>query len=724
MRAKWATNMHAVSAFNLLAAKRFLLRAGANLAYALIYAVLVATLAFAPMVPMNAPVWAADGDDGAIQIAPNASSASGSRAANAGGGTAGASLNLRNADLRTFISTVSRATGRNFLIDPRVNGSITVIISTPLDADALYQVFLSILHVHGFVAVEGENLTKILPANQSKSAAYVSSEFPESMVTTIIPIEHINAAQIIPVLRPFVDPTSFIAAYAPTNVLIIHDTEANLQRLRELIRAADKPITNAFEIIPVRHANAVEVVKLVSSFIKADPQAPASQQSQVVADARTNRIIVLANATQRLKIRTLVQDLDVSDSKGNTQVIYLKYANATNMLPILQGVATSSAAPTEGQAAAGEISIVADEETNAIIITAPQTVIAEVRAIIRRLDIRRAQVLIEAIIAEVSTALSDIAGVQLVSNARIGANKDSALVGAINFDNSIPSLFNSAASGSGVALPQGASMVVGEIQDAGSNIGWGALINLLNSNGSTNILSAPSLMTLDNEEATILVGQEVPFITNTQLTATSGNPFQNFERRDVGLSLKVKPQINEGDAIKLDIEQEVSNVLASAQAVDTVTSKRSIKTSVLVNDGKTIVIGGLMDDQGSDNEFKVPILGDIPLLGFFFRYGASSGSKRNLMVFLKPTIIRTDDEATRLSVHKYNQLRIDQLRLLEGETASTESRGILPALDGANGTNVPFESSQGISGEGVEVLEFEAEVSAPPDADAALTTES
>lgn len=598
------------------------------------------------------------------------------------------SLNLRNASLRTLISTVSRATGRNFLIDPRVKGSVTVIISTPLDSDALYEVFLSILKVHNFIAVEGEYVTKILPANQSKtSSAYVSSTNPDSLITTIIPINYINAQQIIPVLRPFVSSNSFLSAYAPTNVLIIHDTKANLNRLRRLIQAADRPISQDFEIIPIRHANALEISRIVTTFLSKDKNTPAQQQVQLAVESRTNRIVVKADQEQRLKIRALISELDIEDARGNTSVIYLKYANAKLLLPILQGVVQGNVKDGKG---AGNVTIQADEETNSIILTASQDVVISIKSIIRHLDIRRAQVLIQAIIAEVSSDLNDSLGVQWVSNARFGGNNNGALIGSINFDNSIPRIIGSAGdlSQAASAVPLGGALVVGEVQDSQNSQGWGALLNFLHSNGQVNLLSAPSLVTLDNEEASILVGQEVPFITNTQLSASNTNPFQNFERKDVGLSLKVKPQINEGDAIKLTIEQEISNIVATARAADTVTSKRTLKTAVLIDDGKVVVLGGLIDESDNASQLKVPLLGDIPLLGFFFRYNTEASAKRNLMLFIRPQIIRDNYTLNSLSLRKYNEIKAQQLYLkeqgelgpieldIEGDFFSSESRSV------------------------------------------------
>ena len=552
-------------------------------------------------------------------------------------------LNLKNANIRTLINTVAQATKKNFIIDPRVNGSVTVLISSELPPDALYQVFLSILSVHGFVALEGEFVTKILPASVSKSASnYPSKKYPEKLITTVLPIRYVNAQQIIPILRPFVAPTSFLSVYAPTNVLIMHDTASNVQRLRTIIKRMDKPLDIRFEIIPLQHASAPEIAKILQTFMAKAKTDPNSKEVKISADIRTNRLIISANKEQRLKVRALVADLDIAEVQGNTHVIYLRYSDAKSMLPILQGVSGAQQAQgAKGAAAAtgGKINLQADEATNAIIITASQDQANEVNAlksVIRRLDIRRAQVLIETIIAEVSTNLSDQLGVQLVSNT------DSA-VGIINFNNLIPSLAASVATGvPPSSVPLGTSILVGKQTGSGNLQGFGGILNFLSSNGNTNILSTPVLVTLDNQEASILVGQEVPFISNTQLSASNTNPFQNFERRDVGINLKVKPQINEGDAIQLNIEQEISSVLPSAQAIDTVTSKRTLKTTVLVEDGKILVLGGLIDEQESASEQRVPLLGSIPIIGQLFRYDTESKTKRNLMVFIKPSILRNE----------------------------------------------------------------------------------
>lgn len=574
-----------------------------------------------------------------------------------GNSFAATTISLKNASLRSFINTVSKATGRNFLIDPRVRGAVTVIISTPLESDALYQVFLSILNVHGFIAVEGQHLTKILPANLGKTgSAYVSSVNPDSLITTVIPIKYISAEQIIPVLRPFVSPNSFLSAYAPTNILIIHDTRANLDRLRRLIKAADKPLSQDFELIELKHSNAIELAKIITTFLTKQKTTPASQEIKVAADPRTNRIIVKADEEQRLKIRALVNELDVSGSQGDTKVVYLRYAEAKQLLPILKGVVGN---PTGAKFPTGSnINIQADDSLNAIIITAPQLTQTNIQSIIRQLDIRRAQVLIEAIIAEVSSDYADRIGVQWASNTR----GDIAAVGGVNFDGLIPNVAVNRTAAL-TSVPKGLSLLVGQVNDEAKLQGWGALVNLMKSNSSVNLLSAPSIVTVDNKEASILVGQEVPFISNTQLSTSNTNPFQNFVRKNVGLSLKVKPQINEGNAIKLDIEQEVSNILANARAPDTVTSKRTLKTSVIVDDGKVIVLGGLMDESQKGQEFRVPFLGDIPLLGYFFRYGSSQSSKRNLMIFIKPEIIRDSKSLNELSLGKYNNIRLNQQEL-------------------------------------------------------------
>ncbi len=592
-----------------------------------------------------------------------------------------ATLNLKNANIRSLISTVAQATKKNFIIDPRVNGNVTVLISEDLSPDALYQVFLSILSVHGFVAVDGEHVTKILPASQSKSASnYPSSKYPEELTTTVIPIQYINAQQIIPVLRPFVPPTSFLSVYAPTNVLIVHDTLANLHRLRKLIKKIDKPLSVNFEIIQLNHASASEMAKIIQNFVAKAKTDPNSKEVKVAADSRTNRLIINADDEQRLKIRALVADLDIAEAQGNTHVVYLRYADAKLILPILQGVSgtqSQSAGAKGAPAGSTAINLQADDATNSIIITASQDNVNQVNAlksVIRRLDIRRAQVLIEAIIAEVSTDVSEELGVQLVSNT------DSA-VGIINFNNQIPSLAAAVSAGTAPSIPLGSSVLVGQVTDRNSLQGFGGILNYLSSNGNANILSTPVLVTLDNQEASILVGQEVPFISNTQLSASNTNPFQNFERRDVGITLKVKPQINEGDTIQLEIEQEISSVVPSARTVDTVTSKRTIKTTVLVEDGRTLVLGGLIDEQENETRQKVPFLGDIPLIGFLFRFDSESTAKRNLMIFIKPSILRNALDVDQATFGKYNLIRSQQLRMRDEGSLKSSGRPLLNPLN-------------------------------------------
>ncbi len=596
---------------------------------------------------------------------------------------AAATLNLNNVDIRSLINTVSKITNTNFIIDPRVNGRVTVLIAQDLPPEALYQVFLSILNVHGYVVIEGEHVTKILPASQSKSASsFTTSEFPDNLSTTVIPIKHINAQQIIPVLRPFVAPTAFLSVYAPTNVLIIHDTSANIERLRGIIAKIDRPLSSSYEVVELQHASASEMAKIITTFIAKNKNDPASSEVKIASDIRTNRLIISASENQRLKIRALVADLDVGEEQGNTNVIYLRYSDATELLPILQGVigaATKAKGAQPAAAAAGSnsISIQADKPTNAIVITASQdqaNQVNSIKSVIRRLDIRRAQVLIEAIIAEVNTDITDQLGVQYLSNTNNA-------VGIVNFNNQIPSLAGSVSAGTPPSVPLGSSVLFGQVDDRQSLRGFGAVLNALESNGNVNILSTPALVTLDNQEASILVGREVPFISNTQLSASNTNPFQNFERRDVGITLKVKPQINEGDTVHLDIEQEISSVLPTAQAVDTVTSKRTLKTTVLVEDGKILVLGGLIDEQESENNQSIPLLGDLPLIGFLFRFDTERSTKRNLMIFIKPTILRDELDREHVTSGKYNFIRAQQIRMRDEGSLESSKGSILGPFD-------------------------------------------
>ena len=585
-------------------------------------------------------------------------------------------LNLKDADIRALISTVSKFTGKNFIIDPRVKAKVTVISANTLSPEEVYEVFLSVLQVHGYAAVPTGAVIKIVPEVNAKQgplplSSNKGSYANDELITKIIRLDHVPASQLVPILRPLVPQQGHLAAYNPTNTLIITDHAGNIRRLMKIIAGVDRPDSDELEIIPLKHASASELVRILNSLNAGGGAKDASKKVKLAADDRTNSILVTGPRSSRLKIRATITYLDtpLEDGSGNTHVIYLKYAKAENLAKILtglkeQGAKTSTvkakAAPvrvTTGSVISQNAIIQADEETNALIITADPNTIKNLKAVIRQLDIRRAQVLVEAIIAEITTSNNKELGVGIAVD---GTNRDSGSLpaGVSNFAG-VGELLLSVASGTApTSLPAGLSFGLGN--ETSSGVRYGALLRALQTDTNTNILSTPNIVTLDNEEAELIVGQNLPFVTGS-FTGTGStnpqNPFQTIERQDVGLTLKVTPQINEGDTVKLVLEQEVSSVIPGTVEQGIATRKRSIKTTVLVDDGGILILGGLISEEVSDTESKVPLLGDIPLIGFLFRTQNTTKTKANLMVFLRPSILRDSKDAAFVTNEKYNHLR-------------------------------------------------------------------
>jgi general secretion pathway protein D len=563
-------------------------------------------------------------------------------------------LNLKNTDIVTLINTVSKVTGKNFIIDPRVKGRINVISASEINNDELYNLFLSILKVHGYIAVEGENFTKILPQNKTKNASAINSTNASDVImTTTIRLKNSNAIKIIPIIRPLMSQHGHLAAY--DNSLVVTDTEANIQRLRKIIDELNKNNKFDFEIVKLKYAVANPIAKLLNAL-----NVKNKNDLTIIADDRTNNLILSGIKEARLKTKLLIIELDKKqEQNNNNNVIYLKYANAKEILPTLQNISKAKKDII--------LNIQADEATNALIISGSAETVKGIKDIIAKLDIRRPQVLIEAIIAEISSNNKEELGFQLLAGSKSG------LLGIANFNSQLPSLLSGIASNNPTtianSISKGGTFVAGDINKARTS-GFGFIINALNSLGNTNILSTPSVVTLNNTEAEIVVGREVPFITNSEVK--DANPFQNYERKDVGLTLKVKPQINQDGSIKLDIQQEVSSVEASANAVDTVTSKRKLKTSVRVEDKKMLILGGLMDETEILTENKVPILGDIPILGTLFTYETKTKSKRNLLIFIRTTILN-DSITNEMTEQKYNYIN-QEMRGLKKELVSKEEQ--------------------------------------------------
>ena len=636
-------------------------------------------------------------------------------------------LNLKNADIHSLIQTVSRQSGRNFVVDPRVKARVTVISSEPLNADELYETFLSVLQVHGYAAVPQGDLIKIVPdvnAKQGPVPAYTDDQSTsDQLVTRVIKVENVPAAQLVPILRPLVPQQGHLAAYAATNTLIVTDRASNIERLSTIISGIDRPDNDEVGIVRLKHASASEIIRILQSLQNRGAQIGTPGQVRFAADERTNAILLSGDQTARTRMRGIIMNLDTPvESGGNTRVVYLRYANAVDLLAILTGVSAGQAAvgidsgddggeggavsdngtplpqsvdangvpvpqapqvPTASlirrateETSRPNVDIQADEDTNALIITAPPDEMRSILAVIEQLDIRRAQVLVEAIIAELSANNSSQLGV----NFAVDGTGEGRPAAYSNLGGATQDLAALALSEGTTGLANGLSLALGRFGSGGVDFGF--LLSAIASDSDNNILSTPTLMTMDNQEAEITVGQNVPFVTGRQLSSANNNPFQTIERQDIGITLKVKPQINEGDNIKMEIEQEVSDVANTAVtgAADIVTNTRSIKTTVLVEDGQTLVLGGLIDDQVNDTRDKVPFLGDIPLLGSLFRYRTTSKRKRNLMVFLHPTILRDPETASYYSRSKYDDVRTAQLGLFEDRRLETAERPPLPDL--------------------------------------------
>lgn len=623
-------------------------------------------------------------------------------------------LNLKDADINALVESMSVLTGKNFIVDPRVKGRVTIVSSKPMDEKELYEVFLAVLGVHGFAAVPSGNVVKIVPAAGAKQESIPTVDRqrgvePDQIVTRIIQVQNVSAAQIVPILRPLIPPQGHLAAYTPTNVLIISDSAANVERVASIIARVDLASNEEVEIVPLRHASATEIVRVLTALeqtkAKNDPGAAVGTPPRMVADDRTNSILLSGDKASRLRLRTLISHLDTPvDSGGNTQVVYLRYAKAKELVTVLQGVSKNLSSeasrnapiPGQGQAAPGSsssssgaslVDIQADEATNSLVITAPPELIRSLRTVIAQLDVRRAQVLVEAVIAEISAQKTAELGVQWLIDAN-GA------VGFTNFDAAgnaslanIASLANQVVNGSSTSssttattalditrVPSGIQIGAGDLTGSSR---FGALISALAKDADANVLSTPTVVTLDNEEAEIIVGQNVPFVTGTYTTSSSSStstsslqssgPFQTIQRNDVGIKLKVKPQINEGNAVKMEIAQEVSNVVPSANSATQgpTLNTRNIKTKVLVENGQILVLGGLIDENLNETAQKVPLLGDVPLLGNLFRYRSTDRLKRNLMVFLHPVILRDPVQSTLYTSDKYSYIREQQLAARE-----------------------------------------------------------
>ena len=606
--------------------------------------------------------------------------------------------NFKDADITQVIEAVAAATGKNIIVDPRVRAQVTMLSSTPMTPDAFYEAFQALLQVHGFVAVPSGKTVKIIPDANSRTLP--GNDLPDrvsatsdELVTQVVSVRNVSAVQLVAILRPLMPQNAHLAAYPSSNMLVLSDRANNVNRMVRIIRRIDQESDADIEVVPMQNASAAEVVRTMSALNPAQVQGAEGGGSplRAVADERSNSILLAGDKTQRLRARTLIAYLDTPlAGGGDTRVRYLRYADAEKIAQKLKEQLSAGGSPSAGAAGAaaaagGPATIWAEPETNALVVTAPAKTMNSLMAIVDKLDIRRAQVIVEAIIVEVSADKAAELGVNWV----LDGTQDGNVVGGFIEPVGGVSIVDLARAVNDpttlAAAPRGTTIGIGRLQDTGIN--FAAVIRALRGDSSTNIISTPSIVTMDNQAAEIKVAQEVPFVTG-QYTNTSGGgtplaPFQTIQRQEVGTILKVTPQINEGDSVMLKIEQESSSIAAtSSGAVDLVTNKRTISTHVLIEDGGTVVLGGLIQDSQTGGEQRVPFLGRIPVIGEAFRTRSAKKTKTNLMVFIQPRILRDGLDATIETNQKYNYIRDEQRRL-------GPQREVLPLLPGEPRAELP-----------------------------------
>jgi general secretion pathway protein D len=571
-------------------------------------------------------------------------------------------VNLKDADISAFISQIADITGKSFVIDPRVKGKVTVVSTETMNTEAVYELFLSVLQVHGYAAVPAGDVIMVVQQNsvkqQGRDLETKHAEQSQEMITKVLVIKNTPALDLVPILRPLVAKYGHLAGVKSANALIISDHASNITRIEQIIERLDKSGSEELEVIQLKEAWVGNVVTMLQSL---DPDKVAQGKGaksggagsiRVVADERSNRIIIKGEKTARERIRTLIQQLDKpSYFSGSTKVIRLKYADAKNLAELLKGVMSESdSGGKDENKAKGKASIHADEELNALVVRAEPSVLKEIDEIIHELDVRRAQVLIESAIVEVTGDVTDSLGFQWA----VG-DTDNPVAGT-NFGNAGQSLSSIASGIAGGTPSLGNGLTLGGFKETNGQVDFGVIIQALESQSNTNLLSTPSIMTLDNQEAEIIVGQNVPFRTGSTTSSSNSNPFTTIKREDIGVTLKIKPHIHEGNELRLEVEvssESVATTTVEGQA-DLITNKRKLKTMILAADQETIVLGGLISDDIIETESKVPLLGDIPILGWLFKSKSTQHVKRNLMVFLRPTVVLDKQKATTLTQDKYN----------------------------------------------------------------------
>jgi general secretion pathway protein D len=609
--------------------------------------------------------------------------------------------NFKDADITQIAEAVAAATGKNFILDPRVRAQVTMLSATPMSPAAFYEAFLSILQVYGFIAVPAGNVVKIMPDANARYSPSIDlpehvSATSDELVTQVLDVKNVSAAQLVPILRPMVPQYGALVAYPPGNILVITDHASNVNRMMRIIRRIDQVGNVDPEIVPLQNATAAEVVRVVNSLYQG-----ASAEGgtvKVVADERSNSVLVAGDQSQRLRVRALIAHLDTPlNGGGDTRVRYLHYADAEKLAPKLKeqitGIAQAAGGGAGGaaspQAAAEKNAMIwADPANNALIITAPPKIMRSVMDIIDKLDIRRPQVLVEAIIADINFDKDSELGVNwaaFLNGSNVPAGAFVSPVGGTSIVDLAGAI--EAPANATTTLLQGTTLGIGRVGGSGAN--FAAMLRAIRADTDDNVIATPSAVTMDNQEAELKVAQEVPFITGqftntTASTAGTVNPFQTIQREEVGTILKITPTISaEGSSVMLKISIESSSIgQKPAGAVDLVTNKRTVSTTVMIEDGGIVVLGGLIEDDTSRGENRVPFLGSIPILGYLFKTRNESSTKNNLMIFIRPKILRDASQAAYETDLKYNYM-LDQQKIMN------KSKDAVPLLPGVARGKLP-----------------------------------
>ncbi|MFT4808751.1 MAG: general secretion pathway protein D [Paraglaciecola sp.] len=624
------------------------------------------------------------------------------------------SPNFKNTEISEFINIVGKNLKKTIIVDPNVRGKITVRSYDLLNEEQYYQFFLNVLQVYGYSAVTmSSGVIKVIRSKDAKSSnipVVEGSPFDgDEMITRVMPVYNVPVRELAPLLRQLNDTAGGgnVVSHDASNVMMLTGRAAVVNRLVEIIERVDKAGDEEVEIIKLKYASATELVRIIDSVNKSQGKSNTGGKSdpRVVADDRTNSIIVSGDVKARKRLINLVERMDSElETSGNTRVIFLNYAKSEDLVKVLQGVSASIQAEEKGttkgrQTSSREVSIDSHQDSNALVITAEPDMMRSLEEVIRQLDVRRAQVQVEAIIVEVFEGDGTTLGVQWANEKGGGTQFNNGVVGIGSLavaadqaqDRILVDSITTTSNGDAVVVPTSKTQP-GDLSSLASLLGgvngfllggvtggWGAVLQAVSTDTNSNILATPHLTTMDNEEAFFIVGQEVPIITGSTTGSANSNPFQSVDRKEVGIKLKVTPQINEGDAVQLLIEQEVSSI-SGATSVDVIINKREIKTSVIVDDGGTIVLGGLIDEDVQESVSKVPLLGDIPILGHLFKSTSTTVRKRNLMVFIRPTIIRDGVTMNEISHKKYQYIRAQQLK--------RQANGI-PLMPNTNGPSLP-----------------------------------